>query len=189
MKTIKLWGAFRSCTNLVGYLCETSLEGVSVIHTAGNHKHSIPRHSGEDLHVLCVKHPLAWALSMERYTKIDIRILGCLWSHQTNSLIDFWMTHSRPAPVLVKYGDLLRDPNPIMASIAYKLGLPAPTVFLPAGKVTRAGDGVRVEETSTPFDTNEYLEERWRERLDARAVGVISEYLDPELMRFLGYTL
>lgn len=211
MKTIKLFGLPRSCSNIITTLIEKNLEGVLVFSNTyadgtASWKHSIRKkdfhNDKSDFNLLSVKNPLAWIPSW-----ID-------WSHRDKN----WFSHIRPTRklhemlddttlygvplvctwskanrtwlenltniIIVRHEDLLSDSlvDHSLKRIADAVGAPR----LQTQKVDRVVNPAQVIETRKfPYDY--YLNHQYMSHYREEDVVRVLEHLDDEIVQAFGY--
>lgn len=156
---------------------------------------------------LCVvKHPYAWVLSMfnrPHHQRVEATTLAAflqetwitvgreraapsypgvvaLWNDKYRHYLDLVQ---RTRGMVVRYEDLLSDPERVVAEVGRAAGASRRGPFSPVTASTK-GD-------ARTFDAYRryYLEERWREGLNEEILRCIDERLDATLAARLGYRL
>lgn len=194
---LKLYGGFRTFTNAAAWLLDHHLvspDGRPVRtwhHGPGGeaqmHKHLLPKEAeGVQGYVLCVKHPLNWLESMRKYlltigqTSIEYRLLGSLWTMQSQALLDF--NAMRKDAVLFRYEVAMKHPQHVVDTCATLFGLQAlPGATWPSERRGRGHDNLRhAFATKSPPRIAPLPEWDLRNYTD---------YIDKEVCEQLGYKL
>lgn len=177
-----------------------------------------PKFYPEDLAILCVvKHPIAWAMSLKRrpyetfvhpeviekmsltefvrseWRPVPFENYGSLfptvmelWNVKVRSY--FELAAIRPVLVL-RYEDLLDDPEAAVAQISAFYGLVRRPVFLNAASGAKRHWASKEGQEKKDFQyyRNYYLQEQWRTKLPADYRSTFVDIVDPDLLQRLGY--
>lgn len=103
-----------------------------------------------------------------------------LWNRKNAAYLEL---AGRATAVHCRYEDLLRDPAGVLGALGRRLGLPPRGPFENVVEATKRADRGRRFDDYRAY----YLEERWREELDAARLDRINAALDVPLMARLGY--
>lgn len=188
----KSWGPRRTGTNVL----TVTLEQYTDLDTdVPGWKHAIPETvPAADAHVIHVKHPYAWLLSMERWWGVGDRVERTLrkahaaWdardavmrAHATRldayaALVRGWRC-ALPSErtLVVRYEDVLRDVSREVERIAETAGATVEgTPALPGQRVDSRGS-----KTKTSFDPTYYTDERWVEELSRSELEELDGLVD-----------
>lgn len=185
---LKLYGNFRSCTNITKHMVEAAFPSVRVWHhgTAGHpafHKHGLPKQApGMDGYLLCIKHPVAWMGSVNRYRPTDPRFLALWWNTHTEALCNFLTVQDRA--MLVRHEDWLEDSGLVLRKVRATFHLAGDTnISLPTQAAARGGDNTAHTLDAHPFDAEPYQEKRWWGMFGKD----ITDLIDRDLMAEVGY--
>lgn len=194
---IKMYGAFRTFTNAAACLLDHYLKSpdgrpVRTWHhgPAGEHqmhKHLLPKEAeGVQGYVLLVKHPLSWLESMRKYllaigqNTIEYRLLGSLWTMQSQALLDFNAAHDNAA--LFRYEVAMKHPKDVVETCAKSFGLEAVEgASWPNERMGRGSDALRHLKATKP--------ETAVQKATAAEVESYKKYIDLEVCEQLGYRL
>lgn len=197
MTDLQLIGLKRTCTNWLGRLVEQNFSGVRCWHGP---KHEIPAPvlPDRDGYLVCVKHPAAWFLSMQRYRRVAPRRVRV--AHKAKELAEQWnqgvrsqleLLDSRPDAVLVRYRDLLAEPVAQLRLIAHQFALAEPENWqIEQHTMLRGGDEMRGDQAvdSSTFDQREYyLDGGYMREIGEHELSILASTLDRDLMSRLGY--
>lgn len=181
---------------------------------------SDPRFYPDDLAILCVvKHPIAWAMSLKRRpyetfvhpARIErlslAEFVRSPWrpvpfeNHKAvfPTVMDLWNVKVRSyfelasvRPVMVvRYEDLLDDPENAVSSIAEFYGLSRRPAFSNASSGAKRNWASQEGQQKKDFKhyRDYYLQERWRSKLPENHLSIFADIVDPELVQRLRYTL
>lgn len=194
---LKLYGGFRTFTNATAWLLDHHLVSpderpVRTWHhgpggEAQMHKHLLPKEAeGVQGYVLCVKHPLNWLESMRKYlltigqTSIEYRLLGSLWTMQSQALLDF--NAMRKDAILFRYEVAMKHPQHVVDTCATAFGLQAlPEATWPTERMGRGSDALRhIFATKPKPDIGLATDDQRTQYL---------AYIDREVCEQLGYRL
>ncbi len=158
--------------------------------------------------LVITKNPYAWLLSLfrhpyhyrdelttfERFLTGEWRTVGrenhpapfanpiAMWNAKHASYLRLAQT---AACRFVRYEDLLLAPEQTLAEISTARGIPRLSpAFVNVRESTKGEAGRDFE-----FYRRYYVEERWREELNARALETINSFLDAAIVRALGYAM
>lgn len=190
--SVKSWGPRRTGTNVFSRVLERASDlDVDV----PGWKHGVPSQPPEaDAHLIHLKHPYAWLLSMERWWSVSDRFergvvrMHARWdardavmrAHATRldayaGRVQGWLCRLPDERTeLVRYEDVLEDAQAVVRRVVETAG----------GEIT--GDpslpGQRVDskgrQASSSFDPTYYTERRWLDELHPDELAELDGYLD-----------
>lgn len=106
-----------------------------------------------------------------------------LWNEKTRSFLKLAEKHSSQV-VIVKYEDLVTNPQKSIEDIANKLNLK-----LKPGEFKNYSKSTKNEGKSFSDYSEYYLSEKWKDKLSSDDILTINSKLDKDLMIKLGYTI
>jgi hypothetical protein len=201
-KTVYLKGVQRSGTTL----CEKWLfsehfyRDIRVV-SAGKHAAWNPEggvHSSERLLFVVCKHPLPWVVSAHRWWVKFYAGVGLDWNkctERTATLEEFvtkehpmrhwsslnreWMTADARSKLVVRYNEILENPDDVVRRVAFWIGAHPPSR---ANKLPP-----RRYNPDLPFDLEYYRERQYMAEITPLVRQICSQDADPEVMRWLGF--
>ena len=158
--------------------------------------------------LMVVKNPYAWLLSLYQrpyhigakdvcFDDFLNRHLGVMQKRENIgpdplSPVEVWNCKMRgyqmlqaaaPHAIIVRYEDFLTDEFATLERVADRLNIALRGNYEPIGLGVKRDD----HEVSTGDYVDYYLNERWRDKLSAKALQKINAVLDPKLVKQLGY--
>jgi Sulfotransferase domain len=159
--------------------------------------------------ITITKNPYSWLLSMHRrpYHYASIRktsfedFLQTSWPtvrrehaasfanpvYLWNQKNGAYQELAKVLPTLsIRYEDVLADPEAVVQSAATFLG-----VKRKGGEMRNVLESTKENDSGKDFSYYQsyYLQERWRDSLTERSIGLINQHLDRSLMQYFGYRL
>jgi hypothetical protein len=153
--------------------------------------------------IISIKDPYAWAVSVAMFLCWIGRKaqLGPAFAPQLaaacrelNLRYAEWLRLARQHPArchVVRYEDLLADPDGVLGELDVKFGLQRSTTTLVnvTGEAFAVGwDQHRSKDGPAVFDRGYYVEKRYLARLSPQALDVVTRTIDWDLLAPLGYT-
>lgn len=189
---LKMWGLQRTCTNVVAWLLEHNLD-VEVEHGVGDRwKHGpakdLPDVSG---HIVCVKNPFAWVVSMRAYVSMPLPGLLSLWNVGNQQYLEFLRDASGSPRLLVTHEAIVDDWQSVVFAAADRFRAKRrrdpfrgqPLAMWRGGGVGESYRWVTDEE----FDATRYREGKYMAALSSDDIEFIAANADPVLCRAMGY--
>ncbi|MCD4682180.1 MAG: hypothetical protein K8R86_02760 [Bacteroidales bacterium] len=209
MKYVKIYGARNSGTIFLEWLIGKNLDVKNLDtydlgwkHRVAPSEDELTGKMKEDVIFLClVKNPYSWLLSMHKrpyhheslrnlsfkdfikYSYGDYRNPAVMWNTKNGSyfkLKDFVKNLE-----IIKYEDILKDPNKTLDNLSEKYGLEKPAFYKSINNLLTNKHGIKHQK----FHKEYYLHERWRMKLRPEHIEQINKFLDKELMEKLNYTI
>lgn len=151
------------------------------------------------LYLILVKNPYSWIMSMHKrpfqheilkdlsfsdflkYSYGDYRNPIVMWNTKNNSYLRMseYVDHHE----IIKYEDLLQNPNEILIGISQKHNFKINGTFRNVNNLLTHKHGI----TKRSFHKEHYLNEEWVKKFQPKHIDVINQYLDEELMKKLNY--
>ncbi len=209
MKYVKIYGTRNSGTIFLEWLISKNLNVKNLDtydlgwkHRVAPCEDELTEKMKEDVIFLClVKNPYSWLLSMHKrpyhheslrnlsfkdfvkYSYGDYRNPMVMWNTKYESyfkLCEFVKNHE-----IIKYEDILKDPNKTLDNLSEKYGLEKPAFYKSINNLLTNKHGIKHQK----FHKEYYLHEGWRMKLRPEHIEQINKFLDKELMEKLNYTI
>jgi hypothetical protein len=103
-----------------------------------------------------------------------------LWNQKNRSYVDL---KSRFPTCTLRYEELVADPGHVFADVIQQMGITGGSA-----KFVNVDSSTKGDQKSYEEYRSYYLEEQWKSHLSERAIAIINEYLDPDLLDYFGYT-
>lgn len=209
MERIKIYGERNTGTKYLEWLINKNLgiEPDAGFRLGWKHR-LIPEDPGcfekdspDTLFICMTKNPYSWLLSMHKrplkhmmlrktrfvdflnYSFGDYINPVELWNKKNHGFL--YLEKMVKYYHLMRYEDLLDDPEGIIRSIAEKYGYKMPYFFKNIkNKLTHDNSFSKHK-----FHKEYYLEEKWKFKLSGREIEIINQYLDHALMKHLNYEI
>jgi hypothetical protein len=165
------------------------------------------RRSSETLFLVLIKNPYSFLLSLykkpyhyklekgdfDSFLQASWKTVGfehgpksylnpiVLWNEKNKSYLEF--KDSGLAVELIKYEDLVADPAKVFDHLSNKYNLPRKPQYF--SNITRSMKGDHEKDFN--YYKNYYLQQRWKEKLNAEQINVINQYLDLRTLQLIGY--
>jgi hypothetical protein len=154
----------------------------------------------QDVLYLClVKNPYSWVMSMHKrpfqhevlkelrfseflkYSYGDYKNPITMWNIKNNSYVKMseYVNHHE----VIKYEDLLQNPNEILMNISEKYNFNINGIFRNVNNLLTHKHGM----TKRSFHKDHYIREEWIRKLQPKHIALINLQLDKELMQKLNY--
>lgn len=154
----------------------------------------------QDVLYLClVKNPYSWVMSMHKrpfqheilkelnfsdflkYSYGDYRNPIVMWNAKYNSYLKLaeYVEHHE----IIKYEDLLQNPNEILMNISKKHDFKINGIFRNMNNLLTHKHGI----TKRSFHKDHYINEKWVKKFHPKHIEFINQYLDKELMEKFNY--
>jgi len=209
MKYVKVYGARNSGTIFLEWLVNKNLDVKNLDtydlgwkHRVAPSEDELTEKMKEEVVFLClVKNPYSWLLSMHKrpyhheslrnlsfkdfvkYSYGDYRNPMVMWNIKIESyfkLNEFVRNHE-----IVKYEDILKDPNKMLDNLSERYGIEKPAFYKNINNLLTNNHGIKHQKFHKEF----YLHERWKMKLRPEHIEQINKFLDKELMEKLNYTI
>lgn len=151
--------------------------------------------------LVTIKDPYAWVVSAAKFNgwirgdeqlrdwSIDMMRDACLgFNRNYREWSSFVQTH-QPRAQLIRYEDLLADPEQMMTKIAGEFGWSRTGTFDPIAAVIEPTqwDHLPINEAPETFRPDYYVNKEYLQRLPETQMQLIDELMDWDLLRELGY--